>query len=131
VKILIIDDSRFFRLINQKALTRAGHDVIGTHDGELGLQIAVEKKPDLVLLDMMLPNLSGPDVLRALKKDPRTSSIPVIVLSGLSGKNKQKLLREGASDFLEKSDDLLANDSAGLVSIVERAFLNETSSNRK
>jgi len=79
----------------------------------------------------MLPNLAGPDVLRALKKDPRTSSIPVIVLSGLSGKNKQKLIREGASDFLEKSDDLLANDSAALVSIVEKAFLNETSSNCK
>jgi len=121
--ILIIDDSRFLRLANQRALTHAGYDVIGTEDGQLGLKIASEKQPDLILLDMMLPKLSGLDVLRALKKDPRTSSIPVIVLSALSDKNKEKLMSEGAVDFIEKSDDLLADNSAALVRAVEKMFL--------
>jgi DNA-binding response OmpR family regulator len=71
VNILIIDDSRFVRLANQRALTHAGHHTISSEDGELGLEIARERHPDVILLDMMLPKLSGPDVLRALKRDAR------------------------------------------------------------
>ena len=71
---------------------------------------------------MMLPKLSGPDVLRALKRDARTNSIPVVVLSSLSQKNKQKLMQEGAAGFIEKSDELMANNSAALVRILENTL---------
>jgi CheY-like chemotaxis protein len=121
--ILLVDDSRLLRVANRNALIRAGYDVIDAEDGQRGLQLAQERLPDLILLDMMLPKLSGPDVLRALKNDPRTSFIPVVILTGLSPKNKEKLAQEGAADFVEKSDDLLRNDSAILVKAVQKVLL--------
>lgn len=121
--ILVIDDSKLVRIANQRALTRAGYDVLGAEDGQRGLELARQKLPDVILLDMMLPKLSGPEVLRALKKDPQTSPIPVIVLSALSEKNKGKLVNEGAVEFVAKSDDLLSNDSAALVSAVKKVLL--------
>ncbi len=121
--ILLVDDSRLFRTANHRALIRAGYDVIDAEDGQRGLELARERMPDLILLDMMLPKASGPEVLRALKDDPRTSLIPVIVLSGLSQKNKTKLEHDGAADFVEKTDDLLRNDSAILVKAVQQMLL--------
>lgn len=123
MKILLIDDSRFMRLANQRALTHAGHEVIGRDDGEQGLEVAIQIQPDLILLDMMLPKLSGPEVLKALKENPRTRYIPVIVLSALSDKNKERLMREGAADFIEKSDDMMADDSIELVRMIEKFAL--------
>ncbi len=72
---------------------------------------------------MMLPKLSGPEVLRELKSDPRTRPIPIIVLTALSEKNKKKLEHEGAANFVEKSDDLLRNNSAALVKVVQQQLL--------
>lgn len=120
--ILLIDDSRFHRMAHQKALSRVGYNVIGIDDGLRGVEIAREKHPDLILLDMMLPRLSGPEVLRALKSDPVTTSIPVVVLTSLSERNKEKLMNDGAVDFLEKSDHLLAHDSAAVVKAVEKVL---------
>lgn len=68
MNILIVDDSRFLRLANERALIKAGHNVITASDGEEGLRLARERKPDLVILDMMLPKLSGQDVLHALQR---------------------------------------------------------------
>jgi len=70
-KILIIDDSRFVRLANQRAPTHSGHHTISAEDGELGLEIGRDRHADVILLDMMLPQLAGRDVLRALKRDAR------------------------------------------------------------
>ena len=120
--ILLIDDSRFMRLANERALSRAGYAVIGTDDGQEGIELARQKRPDLILLDMLLPKLAGTEVLRQLKSDPRTSSIPVIVLTSLSEKNKAKLVREGALDLLEKNDALLNRNSALLVEAVRKAM---------
>ncbi len=85
-------------------MTRAGYEVTSAPDGEEGLRMAREKLPDLILLDMLLPKLSGPDVLRALKLDPVTAAIPVVVMSALSQKNAAKLEKDGAFAFLEKSE---------------------------
>ncbi len=60
MNVLIVDDSRFLRLMNERALVKAGFDVLSAADGEEGLRLAIEHKPDLVILDMMLPKLSGP-----------------------------------------------------------------------
>jgi CheY-like chemotaxis protein len=117
--ILLIDDSKFLRVANGKALNRAGFEVLDAADGLEGLRLAKEKSPHLILLDMMLPKMSGLEVLRALKQDPATHAIPVIVLTALSAKNKDKLATEGAAGFVEKSDRLLENDSAALVAAVK------------
>lgn len=118
--ILLIDDSRFMRTANERALSRAGYKVLGADDGQKGLELAKQHRPDLILLDMLLPKLAGTEVLRRLKSDPETSSIPVIVLTSLSEKNKEKLVGAGALDLLEKND-ALARDSALLVKAVGKA----------
>jgi CheY-like chemotaxis protein len=99
MKILLIEDSKFQRIANGRALVKAGYDVIYAGDGDEGLRIARENIPDLILLDMMLPKLSGLDLLRALKNDVLAADIPVIVLSGLGQANEAKLLKEGATAF--------------------------------
>jgi DNA-binding response OmpR family regulator len=75
MKILLIEDSKFQRIANERALLRAGYSVIHAGDGDEGLRSARENNPDLILLDMMLPKLSGLDVLRALKGDIRLKHI--------------------------------------------------------
>ncbi len=104
MKILLVEDSKFLRLATERAMVRAGYEVTSAGDGEEGLRLAREKRPDLILLDMMLPKLSGPDVLKALKLDPATAAIPVVVMSGLSQKNAAKMEKDGAFAFLEKSE---------------------------
>ena len=99
----MVDDSKFLRLATERALARAGYDVSVAQDGENALEIARERQPDVILLDMLLPKMSGPDVLKALKKDPATAGIAVVVFTGLSGKNAARLEQDGASAFLEKS----------------------------
>ncbi|MGH9517597.1 MAG: response regulator [Terriglobales bacterium] len=103
MKILLIEDSRLLRITTERTLVRAGYEVITAVDGEQGLRLAVESKPDLVLLDMMLPKLSGQEVLQRLRLNPSSKSVPVIVLTSLSESNRQKLLSEGASLYFEKS----------------------------
>jgi len=103
-KILLVDDSKFLRLATERALTRIGYAVCTASDGTQALQMAREKHPDLILLDMLLPGMTGPDVLKALKKDPATASIAVVVLTGLSQKNAARLQQDGAFAFLEKSE---------------------------
>jgi CheY-like chemotaxis protein len=101
--VLLIDDSPFLRRANERSLTKVGYRVITAEDGEVGLLLAREKRPDVIVLDMMLPKLDGPQLLSMLKSDPRTADIPVIVLSALSQKNEQKLIASGAAAYLEKS----------------------------
>ncbi len=102
-KILLVEDSKFLRLATERALARAGYDMSSAGDGEGALSLAREKLPDLILLDMLLPKMSGPDVLIALKKDPLTKAIPVVVMTGMSQKNAIRLQHDGAAGFLEKS----------------------------
>jgi twitching motility two-component system response regulator PilH len=119
MKILLIEDSKFQRIANERALVRAGYGVLHAGDGEEGLRVARQDIPDLILLDMMLPKVSGLDVLRALKSDVLVKHIPVIVLSGLGQANEVKLLKEGAAAFFVKSQKSLENDSFALIQAVE------------
>jgi two-component system cell cycle response regulator DivK len=117
-KILLVEDSKFMRLATERALTRAGYEVSTSADGKEALQLAREKLPNLILLDMLLPQMTGPDVLRALKKDPVTAGIAVVVLSGLSEKNAEKLRADGAFAFLEKSALALDKGTTELLAAV-------------
>jgi CheY-like chemotaxis protein len=80
------------------------------------LILAYESHPDLILLDLMLPKLDGAAVLRTLKADPVTARIPVVVVTALSEKNEEKLMKEGAAAFLEKGS-LLTTDEPLLYTI--------------
>ena len=104
MKILLVEDSKPIRRANEHALLGAGYEVVCAVDGESALRFARDLKPDLILLDMILPKMSGVDVLRYLKDEPATSDIPVVVLSSLSEKNRQRLIEEGAEDYLEKGE---------------------------
>jgi CheY-like chemotaxis protein len=103
-KILMVDDSKFLRLATERALARAGYEVYTAPDGENALLAAREKHPDVILLDMLLPKMSGPEVLKELKKNKTTAGIPVVVLTGLSQKNAVRLQQDGAFAFLEKAE---------------------------
>lgn len=118
--ILLVEDSKFLRIANERVLTKAGYRVTSACDGEGALLIALHALPDLIILDMLLPKLGGPEVLRSLKKDPATAHIPVIVLSGMSQKNELKLKKEGAFAFLEKGP--LLKDPSPLLDAIRGAL---------
>ena len=117
-KILLVEDSKFLRIATERALARAGYSVITGEDGEDALALAREEKPDLILLDMLLPKMTGPDVLKALKNAPATCEIPVVAFTGLSAKNATRLKHDGAFAFLDKSDLSLDKGSDRLLSAI-------------
>jgi CheY-like chemotaxis protein len=118
-RILLVEDSKFLRLATERALARAGYEMTSAVDGEEALRMARETIPDLILLDMLLPKMSGPEVLCALKKDALTRSIPVVVITGMSQKNATRLHADGAAGFLEKAVLELDKGSEKLLAAVK------------
>lgn len=118
MKILLIEDSRTLQAGIKGALEKEGYEVLIASDGKEGLEAASKVHPDLILLDMMLPTMTGTDVLQALKSQPTTRDIAVFVLSGLSQKNEDKLLDAGATRYFEKTDQLLDENFASLIRAV-------------
>lgn len=103
-RILIVEDDKFLRELIVKKLSNEGYEVIEAADGEQGLQKIKEEKPDLVLLDLILPGIDGFEVLAQKREDPFAASIPVIVLSNLGQKEDvDKGLNLGATDYLIKA----------------------------
>jgi CheY-like chemotaxis protein len=119
-QILLVEDSKFLRISVERALARAGFGVASAADGEQAVQMALAQTPDLILLDMLLPKLGGPQVLRALRKNPTTASVPVVVLSSLAQKNEMRLVRDGASAYFEKSKLGLDRGWEALMDIVKK-----------
>jgi CheY-like chemotaxis protein len=103
VRILLVEDSKPIRRENERVLIRAGYEVICALDGECALRFARDEKPDLILLDLLLPKMNGPEVLEHLKGDPVTADIPVVILTSLTEKNRQKLMEAGAEDYIEQN----------------------------
>ena len=118
--ILIIEDDEFFRELISKKLLSRGFKISEAIDGKTGLLRVKESKPDLILLDILLPDVDGFEVLSNLKEDSQTMSIPVIILSNLLSKEDvEKGLKLGASNFLIKSQV----DSDEIIKIIEKALL--------
>ena len=115
--ILLVEDSKFLRAATERILSKAGYKVICAGDGDDALELAASSLPHLIVLDMMLPKLSGPEVLRSSKKNDLTAHIPVVVLSSLSQNNGPKLVQEGADAFIEKGS-LLENPGRLLEAIM-------------
>jgi len=103
-KILIIEDDKFLRELISRKLLRAGYNVSGAIDGEEGLKKIKDEKPDLVLLDLILPSMDGFEVLARAKADPATSQIPIVILSNLGQKeDTERGFENGAVDYLVKA----------------------------
>ena len=119
-KILLVEDSKFLSVATERALLRHGHQVLCAADGEEALRVALAQAPDLILLDMMLPKMTGPDVLKALKSSPATRAIPVMVLTSLSQKNARQLEKDGAIGFFEKNDLMLQTGPDSLASAIDK-----------
>ena len=103
-KILIIEDDKFLRELIAKKLRSEDYEVTEALDGEDGVAKAKELKPDLVLLDLILPGIDGFNVLAKIKEDPVTNQAPVIILSNLGQQEEvERALNLGATDFLIKA----------------------------
>lgn len=103
--ILFIEDESALQKTIGEVLEKEGYKVLSALDGEIGLRLAGEKKPDLILLDLILPKRHGLEVLTELKKDEKTEDIPVIVLTNLEGMEElEKALELGAKAYLVKAN---------------------------
>ena len=91
-RVLIVEDDFFVRDLYNRELSREGFEVSAAEDGAEGLLKAIEEKPDLILLDIMLPKMSGLDVLKTLKEKEETKEIPVVLLTNLG---QDSVIREG------------------------------------
>ncbi|MBV9100973.1 MAG: response regulator [Candidatus Dormibacteraeota bacterium] len=119
VRVLLIEDDEATADMYRLRLTTDGYEVLTASDGEEGLRRAAEDHPDLIYLDLRLPKLDGFEVLERLRADPRTETIPVVILSNYSEPDlRERGLRLGALEFLVKSDTTPAalSDSAGRIS---------------
>lgn len=104
-KILIIEDDKFLIKLYSDKLVREGFDVSMAISGEEGLGKVAAEKPDLVLLDVILPQKNGFDILSEIKLNPETKHIPVIMLTNLGQESDIKAGRElGAAEYLVKTD---------------------------
>ncbi len=102
--ILIIEDDEFLRALIGKKFAMENFNMISAIDGEEGVKRAREDKPDMILLDLVLPKLDGFEVLEKLKADEATAKIPVIILSNLSQKEDiEKGIKLGAIDYIIKA----------------------------
>jgi CheY-like chemotaxis protein len=113
--ILVIEDSRLLRKALERILAKAGYSVLTADEGRIGLEIAKNRRPAAILLDLLLPVMGGIEVLRSLKKDAETKDIPVLVLSGMSQQNSKKLEKDGATAYIEKTQEIFTTDSATLL----------------
>ena len=91
-KILIVEDDSVLSHLYQNAFSFQGFEVEMASDGKEGLEAASSLKPDLILTDIMMPNMDGIEMLKKIKAKPQTKNIPVIVMSNLS--NEEDVLRE-------------------------------------
>jgi two-component system cell cycle response regulator len=102
-RILVVDDEAAIREYETSLLSEIGHEVLVAANGIEALRLAYEKRPHLVLLDIMMPELSGIEVCRQLRADPRTHEIRIIMVSAVDAKRAlEESIIAGADDFLAK-----------------------------
>ena len=101
--ILVIDDEEGIRELAREAMVMVGFEVLTALDGERGLRLFGSERPDLVILDLMLPGLSGIEVCRRLKSKSETRQVPIILISARSEEvDRVRGLETGADDYVTK-----------------------------
>lgn len=109
-KILLVEDDEALASVYKSRLELEGFETISVNNGEEALSAAIEFKPDLILLDVMMPKISGFDVLDILRNTPATANIHVIMLTALSQpKDKEKAESLGVDDYLVKSQVVISD----------------------
>lgn len=105
-RVLLVEDDRFLRRACEASLRQRGFDVATATDGAEGLRLARESPPpDIVVLDLLMPRMSGIEVLRAMKEDPGTRGIPVVILSNSSrDEDKREAEQLGAVGYYVKAN---------------------------
>lgn len=104
-KILIIDDEKFHLEMYKDRFEKAEYQVLTAANGQLGLELAKKEKPDLVIVDILMPTMDGYEVIEKMKKDEQTSKIHIVALSNLAQDNEiKKGLNLGADDYIIKTD---------------------------
>ncbi len=104
-KILFIEDESALQRAVTSVLSDEGFEVFSALDGEIGIRLVKEKKPDLVLLDLVLPKKDGFEVLKEMREDPELKNIPVIILSNLERSEEiSRALELGATTYLVKTN---------------------------
>lgn len=111
--VLIADDDLVIRSLVEKKLVKAAYRVITASDGEQALELARSMRPDVVVLDWMMPGLGGPEVCRLLKESADTSGIPILLLTSRAHEEDIRTGFEfGADDYLTKPFDTSELDEA-------------------
>lgn len=104
-KVLFIEDESALQRAATQVLSEEGYQMLSALDGEIGIRLAREEKPDLILLDIILPKKDGFEVLQELKSDEATKNIPVVILTNLEGSTDvEKALELGATAYLVKTN---------------------------
>ena len=102
--ILIVEDDKFLRELIVQKLLKEGYDISEAIDGEEGIKKIKTEKPDLILLDLILPGIDGFEVLSRMKADEKLAKIPVIILSNLGQREEiERGLKLGANDYMIKA----------------------------
>ncbi len=106
-KILIVDDSPTELFILKKAISENGHSVITAGNGQEGIEMTQQEQPDLILMDVVMPEMNGFQATRKISKNPDTAGIPVILVTTKDQRTDREWgLRQGAVDYLVKPVDL-------------------------
>jgi CheY-like chemotaxis protein len=102
-RILLIEDNEQNRYLLTFLLEQSGYEVVSAISGQLGLKLAAQMNPDLILLDIQLPTMDGYTVARRLKADPQLKSIPIVAVTSYAMVgDKEKVLAAGAEGYIEK-----------------------------
>lgn len=116
-KILLIEDDKILQKMYQDKFGTTEYQVVVASDGEEGLRKVTQEKPDFILLDLMMPKLSGAEVLRILKSQDETKDIPVAILSVIP---QDDPLLEGHADLLKKIVAYFRKDETNPSAIIEK-----------
>lgn len=119
IKILIVEDDIFMMKLYSKVFELEGFEVVTAVNGEEGLLSVYKEIPTIILLDVMMPEMNGIELLGKIKADPTTKKIPVIMLTNLAGKTEaDTAIAKGAMKYIVKSE----NDPKQVVEIVKEAI---------
>lgn len=120
-RVLLVEDDKFLRRACEASLRQRGFEVIAATDGDEGLRLArLLPPPDVVLLDLLMPRVPGIEVLRALKAEPDTAGIPVLILSNSSRDEDRRLAAElGATGYYVKATLSLKDLASQVARLVE------------
>lgn len=122
-KVLIVEDNALNMRLFSDLLESTGYETLQCVDGAKAVGLALEEQPDLIIMDIQLPDVSGLDIARWLKDDERTASIPVLAVTAFAMRTDEMLVREAGCEgylskpiqikpFLKTVDELIANEAA-------------------